>query len=343
MAGRGHFNPRSPHGERLRSENNVNIRVLFQSTLPARGATILAPNLRNLQHISIHAPRTGSDVPSAPTFAPDVAISIHAPRTGSDEHHVYDKIITMISVHAPRTGSDAQGHTCYAHRAQFQSTLPARGATARIASITAVKEISIHAPRTGSDKTVVSTSSNRLNFNPRSPHGERRELRALQRDVHEHFNPRSPHGERRFGITNYFSKSYFNPRSPHGERQLQDEIVTVVFSISIHAPRTGSDTPTERRIIWVWQFQSTLPARGATTKIAKTHGSRQYFNPRSPHGERPTRQAYPFRRKPISIHAPRTGSDALLDFCCFFVANISIHAPRTGSDNMGGEKICFTG
>ena len=59
-------------------------------------------------------------------------------------------------------------------------------------------------------------------------------------------------------------------------------------------------------------FQSTLPARGATYVTR-------------------AREQTPIV---ISIHAPRTGSDALLDFCGFFVADISIHAPRTGSDHL---------
>ena len=111
--------------------------------------------------------------------------------------------------------------------------------------------------------------------------------------------------------------------------------------ISIHAPRTGSDlmavVPTSRV-----GFQSTLPARGATysnMESALTSG--------------------------ISIHAPRTGSDG----CggrVWVLPDISIHAPRTGSDSasnttsdsagtfqstlpargatdMGGEEVCKRG
>ena len=56
-----HFNPRSPHGERRMQRKNVSTAVLFQPTLPARGATIAGcPRLRN-DSISTHAPRTGSD------------------------------------------------------------------------------------------------------------------------------------------------------------------------------------------------------------------------------------------------------------------------------------------
>ena len=58
---------------------------LFQSTLPARGATI--PYIDKLVNskISIHAPRTGSDIING-LMARGGAISIHAPRTGSDRH-----------------------------------------------------------------------------------------------------------------------------------------------------------------------------------------------------------------------------------------------------------------
>ena len=57
--------------------------ALFQPTLPARGATKIAQVYPELESISTHAPRTGSDTEflSAPR---DREISTHAPRTGSD-------------------------------------------------------------------------------------------------------------------------------------------------------------------------------------------------------------------------------------------------------------------
>ena len=61
-AQKGHFNPRSPHGERFevyqRTEDCITI---FQSTLPSRGAIFLLPTPRQDQAISIHAPLAGSD------------------------------------------------------------------------------------------------------------------------------------------------------------------------------------------------------------------------------------------------------------------------------------------
>ena len=65
-------------------------KVAFQSTLPARGATMAAYIERKIYCISIHAPRTGSD------YFWKMAMSIW-----------------LISIHAPRTGSDklCRGHT----------------------------------------------------------------------------------------------------------------------------------------------------------------------------------------------------------------------------------------
>ena len=86
-------------------------------------------------------------------------------------------------------------------------------------------------------------------------------------------------------------------------------IVQQLQSISIHAPRTGSDDIADITItVWVLfqstlpargathegaarrgsmvEFQSTLPARGATIQQQRGRSLHQHFNPRSPHGER---------------------------------------------------------
>ena len=102
--------------------------LIFQSTLPARGAT----------KRSIFKRRT-------------LPISIHAPRTGSDLLQDADGNPGRISIHAPRTGSDAIVTPAAATQYQFQSTLPARGATDGTDKRLMDELISIHAPRTGSD------------------------------------------------------------------------------------------------------------------------------------------------------------------------------------------------
>ena len=80
-----HFNPRSPHGERrLQRRTEIADVVVFQSTLPARGATSTDARRVCEVRISIHAPRTGSDEARKELLEQHMMISIHAPRTGSD-------------------------------------------------------------------------------------------------------------------------------------------------------------------------------------------------------------------------------------------------------------------
>ena len=126
--------------------------------------------------------------------------------------------------------------------------------------------ISIHAPRTGSDPTPGLSDVAKGHFNPRSPHGERRNSWRGTRSERD-FNPRSPHGERRRPpCPPTTATAHFNPRSPHGERRFHLIRRLLRIHISIHAPRTGSDIHEMRHTYISMIFQSTLPARGATWK-----------------------------------------------------------------------------
>ena len=79
------FNPRSPHGERRAPPTILPANLLFQSTLPAWGATVICYCVNDRNHISIHAPRMGSDM-KAESVINRINISIHAPRMGSDRY-----------------------------------------------------------------------------------------------------------------------------------------------------------------------------------------------------------------------------------------------------------------
>ena len=214
---RRYFNPRSPHGERRTTTTDSLFSIAFQSTLPARGAT--PPDERRTRNrpISIHAPRTGSDVKND-SMDRDHRISIHAPRTGSDAQSRNPQRNRGISIHAPRTGSDANGSSVLLMDSEFQSTLPARGATRRSESACRMQ-----------------------NFNPRSPHGERPPSSPLLRRRSTNFNPRSPHGERHFANI---------------ERKIDN-----VFQSTLPARGATKAEPRQKRR---GPFQSTLPARGAT-------------------------------------------------------------------------------
>ena len=124
------------------------------------------------------------------------------------------------------------------------------------------RRISIHAPLTGSDYSFLWSRLHRRDFNPRSPYGERQHSRRRTHTASrfqstlplrgatestetktkiQNFNPRSPYGERRLVTRRYCYGTYFNPRSPYGERLSGKISVSTAF-----------------------QFQSTLPLRGAT-------------------------------------------------------------------------------
>ena len=211
------FNPRSPYGERRHATFYLCQTFEFQSTLPLRGAT--ATIVHHVKHlkISIHAPLTGSDFQSQ---GKDQQSEYFNPRSPYGERQLTGSLPLKFGL--------------------FQSTLPLRGATTPPAKVVRVLLISIHAPLTGSDRVAIVATPSGINFNPRSPYGERLRICRLSNKSAD-FNPRSPYGERRAGeilhaararisihapLTGsdravvFLSKTpdYFNPRSPYGER-----------------------------------------------------------------------------------------------------------------------------
>ena len=58
------FNPLSPHGERPYVHVKMELRIQFQSTLPAWGETGLRHSMATAAAISIHSPRMGRDAPN---------------------------------------------------------------------------------------------------------------------------------------------------------------------------------------------------------------------------------------------------------------------------------------
>ncbi len=97
---------------------------------------------------------------------------------------------------------------------------------------------------------------------------------------------RSPRGDRLVPLMEWFLYDNFNPRSPRGERHSDVKTLFTCDTISIHAPREGSDQLAsigERALagisIHAPREGSDTPKEGYLTAMA-------YFNPRSPRGER---------------------------------------------------------
>ena len=112
------------------------------------------------------------------------------------------------------------------------------------------------------------------------------------------------------------------------------------FSISIHAPRTGSDADFRTDRHCAEGFQSTLPARGATLTFMDSKATNIFQSTLPARGATANNGLLRFGYR-ISIHAPRTGSDQR-GWRISPAQPISIHAPRTGSDPKTGlaRTIC---
>ena len=192
---------------------------IFQSTLPARGATKGKGASPQPSPISIHAPRTGSDPRGLREERRNAIFQSTLPARGATVREAFPEVYSEFQSTLPARGATNTPEERKRVQDAFQSTLPARGATRQF------------------DEDF----QNAANFNPRSPHGERpmpqlpgHRLKIFQSTLpargatlttancnakSAYFNPRSPHGERRQGARKASVRGYFNPRSPHGERR----------------------------------------------------------------------------------------------------------------------------
>ena len=150
------------------------------------------------------------------------------------------------------------------------------------------------------------------------------------------------------------SQCHFNPRTPRGVRLAPHAGGGAAILISIHAPREGCDTINQLRMAFQIQFQSTHPARGATSNdkrleadellFQSTHPARgatvcrratmdvfTCFNPRTPRGVRPRRSAKPSWPLPFQSTHPARGA-TYYKYSKGGHKHVSIHAPREGCD-----------
>ena len=146
------FNPRSPWGERLQDTVSPDIVRQFQSTLPVGGATI----------------KPCDQIRSKVDFNP------RSPWGERLSHFTAVCGIRKFQSTLPVGGATITIHADGTQR-RFQSTLPVGGATGQETDVSFNVNISIHAPRGGSDRFSSRKNSLAINFNPRSPWGERQQ------------------------------------------------------------------------------------------------------------------------------------------------------------------------
>ncbi len=191
--------------------------------------------------ISIHAPRVGSDTADESSLA-IAAISIHAPRVGSDAAFAHsgrtdsqdfnprspcgERRVPFLLGQAEARDFNPRS-PCGERRTPrlwrwitsiFQSTLPVWGATWGRCVRQPYSPISIHAPRVGSDPTEGAASAEPVNFNPRSPCGERHLDSGLFQGGFQFQSTLPVWGATQASQPRPWRHRYFNPRSPCGER-----------------------------------------------------------------------------------------------------------------------------
>ena len=286
----------------------------FQPTLPARGATEIIFQHPGRKKFQPTLPARGATIIGADFFA---VLAHFNPRSPHGERRAGASRVraraVVISTHAPRTGSDIPDADYSLQRVC----------------------ISTHAPRTGSDGRVACAGARGSDFNPRSPHGERRfspfsirstmsfqptlpargatSVRLSTMQASSRFQPTLPARGATWMDNDYDRHPEFQPTLPARGATPATPGRPASLPISTHAPRTGSDPPRRLRGQKEVIFQPTLPARGATRALRRGHLRVCHFNPRSPHGERPAPERI-FLRSGAGFQPTLPARGATLDF-----------------------------
>ena len=156
----------------MTEEGAVGDQWLFQSTPPARGATVQCIVNNRKTYISIHAPREGGDLhmqgeaaamaefQSTPPARGATSIiraqnilddfNPRPPRGGRHVGDMDDASIYPISIHAPREGGD-YAHVFLHRWGMISIHAPREGGDSRPRRAGFASLISIHAPREGGD------------------------------------------------------------------------------------------------------------------------------------------------------------------------------------------------
>ena len=179
------------------SKSPVNAANEFQSTLPAWGETLSDSRFPCFPSISIHSPRMGRDGPDRGLYGPILhfnPLSPHGERQsrssspylrrdfnplsphGERQGLPSARMVLRISIHSPRMGRDAPPPPTRSS-ATISIHSPRMGRDQSCRQSGYAEAISIHSPRMGRDRSCLPRCRGPSNFNPLSPHGERRPRR----------------------------------------------------------------------------------------------------------------------------------------------------------------------
>ena len=306
--------------------------MLFQSTHPLRGATILSRPFPVHDRISIHAPLAGCDFQVCSFTATDINFNPRTPcgvrrlsmtdaappRTFQSTHPlrgatwvpIIGGCVNIISIHAPLAGCDLSSLLLSCGPLLISIHAPLAGCDIVAFECFQVVPISIHAPLAGCDQNLAFPRLRRRLFQSTHPlRGATADRFFCDRD--QHISIHAPLAGCDFDWDfQDTDETHFNPRTPCGVRP---ELVCLDNQCRNFNPRT----PCGVRHHWDWNeaglkgFQSTHPLRGATLMPVASCS-----------------------RFSISIHAPLAGCDGQSALPHSQQYQISIHAPLAGCDEV---------
>ena len=247
----------------------------------------------------------------------------------SDIHAVAGTLQTPISIHALRKESDPGTLRLTKRSKNFNPHSPCGERRHQHLQRARTQDFNPHSP-CGERPPPWPSRHAPYDFNPHSPCGERRNAYGRP-TISKYFNPHSPCGERlRPSVPVFPDLCNFNPHSPCGERLGQFLAVLRAGAISIHTPLAGSDLPAGARTVsatnfnphspcgerrgeherqaGIFQFQSTLPLRGATVR-EPIDGLANAFQSTLPLRGATSGLIRARNADGISIHTPLAGSD----------------------------------
>ena len=282
--------------------------LAFQSTPPARRATVGLWRIRDPGSVSIHAPRAEGDFDTLELDGNLTWFQSTPPARRATSPLTPGSMSTWFQSTPP-----ARRATCGCSPTGWWvrcfNPRPPRGGRRLLEEQDPAGEVSIHAPRAEGDNTAVSIDDYLSMFQSTPParRATRRRRRGSRR--RRSFNPRPPRGGRRGAArTATAAARRFNPRPPRGGRRADEAGARTRSAVSIHAPRAEGDPR------------------------ALAPGQRQDVSIHAPRAEGDVLQVGRCPRELVSIHAPRAEGDAQREVAGHPRVAVSIHAPRAEGD-----------
>ena len=303
--------------------------MIFQSTPPARGATVSEKSKIQLQGISIHAPREGGDNQQHKRASQTKRFQSTPPARGATLHYPAIFKSYAISIHAPREGGDLIHSILATPQNDFNPRPPRGGRRKTVLHGIRINLISIHAPREGGDdsgigpldKRLISIHAPREGGDPAAAAELAAEAISIHapreggdcgwypwRRSHRDFNPRPPRGGRRHKFSIGCSDGEFQSTPPARGATAFGKTIFLTREISIHAPREGGD-PADQRGNSSPCISIHAPREGGDSAYYNSPWLPTYFNPRPLRGGRHSNPDNCRPSRSISIHAPREGGD----------------------------------